>query len=403
MTEELDRFACVVVLADESAGWQIAGLRQLDRLVLALNELAEPTIDLVVFWRRDIPLAARWLPHDPRMKRVRVTEDLSELGTGVRVITTRLLVDRKGLREHLETMPAIQLKEDRIDQQNSWWQLDEQFEISCREGWGAAGNKGWQYLKRAEDTRGGIKILLRRSGKSQDGIVSRFFNRPLSRPMTHLLLKFPITPTSWTLAIFVLPMIAFVFLLRGGYVSIVIGCALYQLYSMLDGCDGEIARAKYLESQRGERIDSFCDMLAGFLFVIGLGLGLSRASSPHPVLYAVEGVLSAVLIAAHESLLRVSREETKVGSDELSGALYSRHRQLIEQSGVLFLGEKFVWWILQLTKRDVTVLLFLVLAVAGLAPWILHYSVVAAAVGLGLSALTSLKTRGRLALSRPPS
>ena len=73
---------------------------------------------------------------------------------------------------------------------------------------------------------------------------------------------------------------------------------------MLDGCDGEIARAKYLESDRGGRVDSYCDMIGGFLFVLGLGVGLSRVSFPHTDLYVVEGVLSVVLVSLHEWLLR---------------------------------------------------------------------------------------------------
>ncbi|HWH92200.1 MAG TPA: hypothetical protein VNV64_10445, partial [Candidatus Binatia bacterium] len=60
----LDR---VVILSDESANWQIAGLRQLDRLVLGLDEFAKAMgtankIDVVVFWKPEIPLSERLLP-----------------------------------------------------------------------------------------------------------------------------------------------------------------------------------------------------------------------------------------------------------------------------------------------------------------------------------------------------
>ena len=41
MTEEHHGFDRVVILSDESANWQIAGLRQLDRLVLELDEFAK--------------------------------------------------------------------------------------------------------------------------------------------------------------------------------------------------------------------------------------------------------------------------------------------------------------------------------------------------------------------------
>src|SRR5437763_17047627 len=114
--------------------------------------------------------------------------------------------------------------------------------------------------------------------KPQCGVVSRFLNRPISRRITRFLLKFPIHASAWTISIFVLPLIASVFLFRGYYVSVVIGAAIFQVFSILDGCDGEIARAKNLESKFGERLDHFCDFLVSLLYVLTLGLGLHRSS-----------------------------------------------------------------------------------------------------------------------------
>ncbi len=61
MIEEHHGFDRVVILGDESANWQIAGLRQLDRLVLGLDEFAKAMgtankIEIVVFWKPEIPL-----------------------------------------------------------------------------------------------------------------------------------------------------------------------------------------------------------------------------------------------------------------------------------------------------------------------------------------------------------
>ena len=62
MIEEHHGFDRVVILGDESANWQIAGLRQLDRLVLGLDEFAKAMgtankIEVVVFWKPEIPLS----------------------------------------------------------------------------------------------------------------------------------------------------------------------------------------------------------------------------------------------------------------------------------------------------------------------------------------------------------
>jgi CDP-L-myo-inositol myo-inositolphosphotransferase len=55
---------------------------------------------------------------------------------------------------------------------------------------------------------------------------------------------------------------------------------LFQIFSILDGCDGEIARAKFMESERGRRLDDLFDVLSNILLVLGLGFGL-RYAHPH--------------------------------------------------------------------------------------------------------------------------
>jgi len=218
--------------------------------------------------------------------------------------------------------------------------------------------------------------------KPQDGFVSRFLNRPISRRMTSVLLQFPIHPNAWTISIFVLPLIACVFLARGNYVSIVIGAAIFQVFSILDGCDGEIARAKNLESKLGERLDYFCDFIASLLYVLALGFGLRRSS---------EGIACAVLITANELLLRAGKSQTAVAPSTSHESFYTRHRAMIGYSGLLHLGERFVWWLFQLTKRDMAIVVFLILALLGLAEWILHLWMIVAGASLVLSAFAVIR------------
>ena len=152
--------------------------------------------------------------------------------------------------------------------------------------------------------------------KPQDGFVSRFLNRPISRRITSFLLKFPLHPNAWTISIFVLPVIASVFLARGDYVSVIIGAAVFQAFSILDGCDGEIARAKNLESKFGERLDYFCDFLSSLIYVLALGLGLHHLA---------EGIVCAGLITANEWLLRGGKDEMQMVSATLHESFYARH------------------------------------------------------------------------------
>jgi len=222
--------------------------------------------------------------------------------------------------------------------------------------------------------------------KPQDGFISRFFNRPISRRITSFLLKFPIHPNAWTISIFVLPLIASVFLVRGDYVSVVIGAAIFQVFSILDGCDGEIARANNLESKFGERLDNFCDFLASLLYVLALGLGLHRSA---------EGITCVALITANEWLLRGGKNEMQIVSAMLHESYYARHHGMIGHSGLLNLGERFVWWLFQLTKRDMAVFVFLILALLGLAEWILHLWTIVAGISLVLSVIAAIRAGNR--------
>ena len=219
--------------------------------------------------------------------------------------------------------------------------------------------------------------------KPQDGVVSRFLNRPVSRRITRVLLSFPVHPNAWTISSFVLPVVASWFLIRGDYLSIIIGAAIFQLFSIVDGCDGEIARAKGLESKFGERLDSFCDFFASLLYVLALGWGLNRLS---------EGIVCAALITTNELLLRYAAGGRSVDSSSLDESFYERHHGMIEHSGLLDLGERFVWWIFQLTKRDMAILAFLILALLGLAGWILHLWLVVAGASVILSAIAAIRS-----------
>ena len=200
--------------------------------------------------------------------------------------------------------------------------------------------------------------------KPQDGFVSRFLNRPISRRVSRILLQFPISPNAVTIGLLVLPLISSIFLVRGGYLNIVIGAVIFQIHSVLDGCDGEIARAKGLESKFGQLLDDLCDLLAGLLFIVALGFGLNRP---------MEGIICVVVVVANELLLLIGQRNANTisSSSEVDESLYPRHRIMIAHSGLArFAGA--VRWIIQLTKRDVAILAFLILAILDLADWILH-------------------------------
>lgn len=113
--------------------------------------------------------------------------------------------------------------------------------------------------------------------KSTDGRFARL-NRKVSIPISRELLRFPITPNMVSLFTLGVGLLSGVFFALGGYWNMLSGAALSLLASMLDGCDGEIARLKLLESDFGCWLDTLCDYLSYLFLYAGIAIGLARTS-----------------------------------------------------------------------------------------------------------------------------
>ena len=367
-------FDHIIILADESANWKIGGLRQLDRLVLALDELAtsissQRKIDIFIFWRPDIGAERRWQPQNPRLTRCNFVDALV-VGARGRVLSTRLLVNRRGLEQFAHDSVPLENDSTIGDEPAFWEKLWQRFEKACLDSSAAEHSDAWRYLGRDGEIAPCERWLLRGSGKSRDGIVSRYLNRPISRAVSRFLLKTSITPNIWTWLITLLPVIGFFFLTRGHYLGFVVGAGLFHIHSVLDGCDGEIARVKYLDSEKGPGLDALGDLIALLLFSLGLGFGLFRAGNDNglpPWIFLTEGFLSFLFIAARlgpHTFDLLHRGPAAVAS--------SAHDESLRNSGGRIFGERVTSLVFELTKRDVVYLMFLVLAVLGLMQWILH-------------------------------
>jgi hypothetical protein len=394
----------VLIVADEAADWMVAGLRQLDRLALSVDEFAVENREtapvlICIFWRPDFDQLQRWVPTNERLTKVAFTSELDSEPFDL-VLNTRLFVYRKAARFLFSegcasARPIISgdgsfengdvRKHVPPNEEELWKAYFRQVESlpHSREG-------AWEYITDGNQIDEIEKRFLRGSGKSQDGFVSRYLNRPISRLVTRLLLRFPTTPNAWTWFIFPIPIVASLIFLRGSYWSFLWGLVFFQIFSVLDGCDGEIARAKFLESERGRRLDDLFDILSNILLVIGLGFGLSRQATlvgHSGWFYTVEGIAAAALIGANEFYLATRKPlPDKEGADSLGDALYPRHRELVERSGLLHLGENFTSTLIQFTKRDVAMLFFLVLAAIGAPALILHLFLMVTAISLVLAA-----------------
>ena len=120
-------------------------------------------------------------------------------------------------------------------------------------------------FKRAEKA-----MLDRLRDKPTDGPVSRYLNRPLSVMFSRHLVKLDITPNQISLFSFLCSLVAAGLFVMGGYISLLIGGVLAQFASIIDGCDGEVARLKYQSSDFGGWFDAVLDRYSDAFLLFGL-------------------------------------------------------------------------------------------------------------------------------------
>ncbi len=102
-------------------------------------------------------------------------------------------------------------------------------------------------------------------------------NRRISIPISRQLIKFPVTPNMVTLFTLGVSFLAGVFFARGGYWNTVLGALLSVWASILDGCDGEVARLKLQVSKLGCWLETICDYLYYLFIFVGMSIGLTRS------------------------------------------------------------------------------------------------------------------------------
>ncbi len=115
-----------------------------------------------------------------------------------------------------------------------------------------------------------VALLKNLRNKRNDGPVSRYLNRPLSVRISRWLAKKPITPNQISIAAFFMSVLGALILSLRSYLALFVGGLIAQLASVVDGCDGEIARVKYMESEFGGWLDAVLDRYADALLLMGL-------------------------------------------------------------------------------------------------------------------------------------
>jgi phosphatidylglycerophosphate synthase len=216
-----------------------------------------------------------------------------------------------------------------------------------------------------------VGLLLQSLYKPTDGLIARTIDRHVSLAITRRLLSTRITPNQMTALATIVGAIGVWILSRGGYWSVLAGAALFEAQGILDGCDGEIARIKYLHSRAGEWFDQVADDVLNIALLAAVGLVLSAEGYRYawPLTKISIACQIVFAVALYAGLIKTG-----------GGGSVARLRWWVDSPGISTVGD--------LTRRDFISFFYLLSAAAG---WMHAAFVWQALVTIGSCVVTSIQ------------
>ena len=106
--------------------------------------------------------------------------------------------------------------------------------------------------------------------KPTDGPVAKYINRPISIRITRRIINKAISPNTISLLCFFVSVVGGLLMAFKDYLWLLLGAVLAQFSSIIDGCDGEIARLRFETSEFGGWLDSVLDRYSDAAIITGL-------------------------------------------------------------------------------------------------------------------------------------
>jgi phosphatidylglycerophosphate synthase len=201
--------------------------------------------------------------------------------------------------------------------------------------------------------------VLKRSAKPTDGWIARHLNRPISRVFSFVLLALGVNASHASVITLLVGLAAAVMAMRPGYAALVAMGLLFQLASVLDGVDGEIARATLTESEAGARLDAVVDQLTYVACLIGVTIGWAREGGGAQALFWMTTVTVALVLSLVRGAFFVARH-----APDASFVFIDRTvRRAARESDTVAL--RMAAGGFKLFRRDLFALVFLFVSLAG--------------------------------------
>jgi 1L-myo-inositol 1-phosphate cytidylyltransferase / CDP-L-myo-inositol myo-inositolphosphotransferase len=152
----------------------------------------------------------------------------------------------------------------------------------------------WRDVDTPQDARAARMALRRSLGKTADGPVSRFVNRPVSTRLSMALAPLRPAPDLVSLVAFALGLAGATLLAAGRGLA---GALLVHACSVADGVDGEVARLQLRGGPRGALLDGVLDRVADAAILAGLGVGALDGHDARTVLVLTVAATAGALLS----------------------------------------------------------------------------------------------------------
>jgi phosphatidylglycerophosphate synthase len=159
----------------------------------------------------------------------------------------------------------------------------------------------YQFLIMApEDINTAAGMVKQRLLDTTEGYISKNINKKISVPISEFVAGTRVHPNTLTLLNFVVGMLAGYMVFQNRYWSIALGGALFQLASIFDGVDGEVAKFTFRSSKLGGWLDTICDHVALFYLIIAIYyvnyLDFGMIYTLSMIIFTVLGLIMMVLV-----------------------------------------------------------------------------------------------------------
>jgi phosphatidylglycerophosphate synthase len=211
------------------------------------------------------------------------------------------------------------------------------------------------------------------SYKPTDTKIARF-NRRMSLPISVALMPTPLTANQLSIMLVIVGFYSAWLFSTGHYAAGVFGAFLSLAASILDGCDGEIARLKYQESALGCWIETFGDYSYYIAIFIGLTIGAARRTG-HESFYWIGGVALAGTILSFALLIYLRTRITEGQPEKLHAIARARFK-----AGSSSFASRIIWRVSFVATRAAMPYGIMAFALVGALPAI----VVVAALGANI-------------------